>query len=267
MLDETTITRYLKRIGADRPENLDIEALSHLQERHVLSVPFENLDYHLGVPIPLDESIVGKIVDDRRGGGCYETNPALGFLLRSLGFEVTIISGRVHFPDRMGPPLGHLALRVDLDRPWLVDVGLGRNSRRPLRMDTTEPQQDPHGEYRLVPAPDGGTDVLLNGKPECRLYERPCELDDFRPTLWWFRTAPESPFLRDLVCSMPTEQGRVTLKGNRLTRVVHGERHTEELPDEDTTRRAYREWFGIELDTVPRAPEQSADRNLGGALS
>ncbi len=62
MLDDQTVSAYLERIGAERPDRLDAAALRHLHERHSLSVPFETIDYHLGKEIMLDERVVEKIV-------------------------------------------------------------------------------------------------------------------------------------------------------------------------------------------------------------
>jgi N-hydroxyarylamine O-acetyltransferase len=253
-MDDTAIAKYLERIGADRPGRIDIDALRYLQERHVMSVPFENLDYHLERPIHLDEQVLDKIVNERRGGGCYENNPAFALLLRALGFPVEIRPGRVHLPDGPGPLLCHLVLKVHLERTWLVDVGFGRNSRFPLSLDSRVAQPDPHGEYLLVTTDESGIDVLLDGKPLYRVEDRPVTMDDFRPTLWWYRTCAESPFLQDLFCSMPTPDGRVTLRGRRLTRIVGESRHVEELTGDAAVLDAYRKFFGIVLKRLPADP-------------
>ncbi|MEU9775647.1 MULTISPECIES: arylamine N-acetyltransferase [unclassified Streptomyces] len=258
MLNDAQIDAYLARIGAARPQRADLESLRLLQERHCLTVPFENLDYHLDVPIHMDLKALEKVVDQRRGGGCYEVNPSFAQLLRALGYRVDVLPGQVYRPDGPGPYLGHLALRVHLDEPWLVDVGFGRNSRAPLRFSAPGPQADAHGSYQVVRAEGEGAwghDVLLNGKPLYRVDERPMEIADFAPTLWWWRTSPDSPFLQDLFCSLPTEDGRVTLKGDRLTVVSGEERTTEELAGDEEVLAAYRKYFGIELDRVPRRPE------------
>lgn len=74
---------------------------------------------------------------------------------------------------------------------------------------------------------------------------------DFGPTLWWYRTAPDSPFLQNLFCSLPTEDGRITIKDRVLTQVRHGERTTDHLNDDSALLAAYDEHFGIKLDKVP----------------
>lgn len=252
MLDETTVTAYLDRISARRPVKAELEALRTLQMRHLLSVPFENLGYHLGEEILMDERVVEKIVKERRGGGCYEVNPALSFLLESLGYDVSLMPGRVWIKGELTAPLCHLALKVLIDgRDWLVDVGFGRNSKYPLSLETEEVQDDPHGRFQVSTADDGGIDVMANGTLQYRVYDVPCGVSDFGPTLWWYRTAPDSPFLQNLFCSLPTESGRITLKENQLTHIVGDERESRHLADEAEILEAYDKWFGIKLDRLP----------------
>ncbi|MFK0255538.1 arylamine N-acetyltransferase [Streptomyces sp. NPDC090445] len=253
MRDDAEVAGYLDRIGAKRPGKADLEGLAHLQERHVLSVPFENIDYHLGREIHLGYRAVDKIVRQRRGGGCYEVNSAFGVLLASLGYAVEILPGRVYRPDGLGPAMCHLALRVTLDgEPWLVDAGFGRNSRHPLRLHSSDLQKDPHGEYLVGPAEDGGFDVSLDGRPLYRVDDRPCRLADFGPTLWWWRTGPDSPFLQELFCSLPlADGGRVTLKDKRLVRIEGGARTVEQLDTGEALLEAYRTHFRMEIDELP----------------
>ncbi|MER5433851.1 arylamine N-acetyltransferase [Streptomyces sp. NPDC002588] len=257
-MSDTIMDDYLRRIGATRPERADLEGLRHLMERHLLSVPFENLDYHMeGTDIFMDERVLEKIVYGNRGGGCYEVNPALYFLLTSLGYEVDILPGWVHRPGGvLGPFLGHLALRVKADgEDWLVDVGFGRNSRFPLNLASREVQHDPHGEYRLHDAGDGAVDVYLGGKPLYRVADRPVTIPDFAPTLWWYRTSPDSSFLQGLFCSIRTTDGLVTLKANQQVSLVAGEERSKRtLADEAEALEAYKEYFGISLDRLPKEP-------------
>ncbi|MFD9968655.1 arylamine N-acetyltransferase [Streptomyces sp. NPDC059017] len=255
MLDDI-MEEYLRRIGATRPAEADLEGLRHLMDRHILSVPFENLDYHLDEEIFMDERVLEKIVRRNRGGGCYELNPAFAYLLTALGYQVDILPGRVHRPDGLGPLLGHLALRVWLDgEAWLVDVGFGRNSRQPLRLGSREPQQDPHGTYQLSDADNGTVDIHLGGKPLYQVDERTVRVADFAPTLWWYRTSPESPFLQGLFCSIRTTDGLVTLKGNtQMSRVAGEERSKQTLTDDAEVFAAYKKHFGIGLDRLPKEP-------------
>ena len=241
---------YLDRIGAGRPEP-GLAGLCELQDRHLLTVPFENLGIHLGEPIQLaEEALVAKIVRGR-GGFCYELNGAFAALLTALGFRVSLLSAQVYNAEgEYGPPFDHLALRVELDRPWLADVGFGRFSQYPLDLTMRGPQADPAGEFRLTEVDADVVDVFRDGKPEYRLELLPRRLRDFAPTCWYHQTSPDSHFTRTLVCSLATPKGRVTLSGSTLIRTESGER-TERLLTDAELLPAYRDLFGIELGHAP----------------
>ena len=69
------VPAYLDRIGYKGPTELTSETLRLLHRRHLETVPFENLDISRSRPIVLNESrIVHKVVEERRGGFCYELN-------------------------------------------------------------------------------------------------------------------------------------------------------------------------------------------------
>ncbi len=253
-MSEPWVDDYLKRIGADAPERPDLAALRRLQRAHLLAVPFENLSIHLGEPIVLTgEALVDKLVRRGRGGFCYELNGAFGVLLAALGYEVTLLQARVFNGDVPGPPFDHLALRITLEgRPWLVDVGFGRFTHHPLRLDVADDQRDPGGVFRVTPAGLGDLDVTRDGGPEYRVdAARPYALADFVPTAWWQQTSPDSHFTRALTCSILTETGRTTLSGDRLIRTAGDRREERTLHGDAEILEAYRTHFGIVLDRVP----------------
>jgi N-hydroxyarylamine O-acetyltransferase len=251
-IDTQRLDAYLERIGASRPARADAEALHDLQRRHLLTVPFENLSIHLGVPIVLaEEPLFDKIVDQRRGGFCYELNGLFGMALGALGFQTTYLGARVFQPERLGPPFDHLALRVDCPEPWLVDVGFGRYAQYPLRLDRRDDQSDPDGTFRLVDTDEGDVDVLRDGKPQYRLDLRPRALIDCEATCWWHQTSPTSHFTQATVCSLLTEDGRVTLSDGVLIRTIDGERYQQRLVEDAAVLEAYRRYFGVVLDRVP----------------
>ncbi|MEU1876314.1 arylamine N-acetyltransferase [Streptosporangium sp. NPDC020072] len=246
---------YLARIGAARPPRPDAEALGELHLRHLRTVPFENLSIHLGEPVTLSEqALIDKIVGRRRGGFCYELNGAFAVLLRSLGYRVTMLAARVFSGGSLGPPFDHMALRVDTPEPWLVDVGFGRFVNRPLRLDLRTDQADQGGVFRLVEAEEGDIDVLQNGVPQYRLERRPRVLADYEATCWWQQTSPKSHFTRSLVCSLLTEDGRLTLNDRQLVRTVGDEREETTLTTDAEILAAYRDHFGIRLDAPPPPP-------------
>jgi N-hydroxyarylamine O-acetyltransferase len=250
-MDELSVAAYLDRIGAARPARADGEALRELQLRHLRAVPFENLSIHLGEEIVLRErALLDKVVTRRRGGFCYELNGLFAALLRALGFRVTLLAARANGRDGLGPLFDHLTLRVDAPEPYLADVGFGRFSQHPIRLDAAG-QADPEGVFRVAETADGDLDVLRDGELQYRVERRPRTLADFEPTCWWHRTSPRSHFTRSLVCSRLTDGGRVTLSDRTLIESAGGERRERRLGSDGEVLAAYRTHFGMVLDRVP----------------
>ena len=124
------VTRYLRRIGYDGPLDADHRTLAALQRAHLLAVPFDALDCHLGNPVTVEPAdAYRKVVEHGRGGYCFELNGLFAWLLGELGFDVTLLAAQPAIgDDRYAPPDAHLTLRVDLEHP------LARRRRlRPLR--------------------------------------------------------------------------------------------------------------------------------------
>ncbi len=254
-MESQTALAYLERIGAPPGVRADAAGIRLLHRAHQLAVPFENLSIHLSEPISLaEDDLVGKIVRRRRGGFCYELNGLFALLLEALGARVTRVGARVFGQDGLGPPFDHLALIVhgsDGSGPWLADVGFGRHSVYPLLLDGRARQDDPAGVFELADADGGDLDVLRDGQPQYRIELRPRALDDFAPTCWYQQTSPASHFTQDTICSLLTDDGRVSVSGRALIRTAGGGRTEEHLDDDAALLAAYRDLFGIVLSQVP----------------
>lgn len=219
--------RYLQRIGVTDTPRTDLACLRNLQRAHLLSVPFENLDIHLGRRIALDvDAMVGKIVDDRRGGFCYELNGSFAALLAGIGFSVTMHEALV---TDTSIRFDHLALLVAIgsDR-YLADVGFGAFADEPLDAADRGEQHDTAGTYRIADHPNGWLQVTGPRGPEYRFSAEPSALQDFRPGCSFHQT-PASHFAQSTVCSLRTAVGRVTLSGLTLTETVNGAKTTTDL--------------------------------------
>jgi N-hydroxyarylamine O-acetyltransferase len=265
-LSAAQVTAYLDRIGIERPDESnqsdrsgqphqpDLDYLRRLHSAHVRTVPFENLSIHLGEDIPLEtDALFEKIVTRRRGGYCYEVNGAFAALLSSLGYRVSLLAVRVHGASGFGL-LDHLALRVDLDEPWLVDVGFGRNPELPLRINDPGDQDDPRGTFRIEITQEGDLDVYRDGSAMYRIEQRPRALDDFKFAHWYQRTSPDSHFAQSPFSTLFTDQGTITLAGRRLITTEGVTRHEVELESDEEVLAAYRKLFGLVLDRVPTPP-------------
>jgi len=160
------LASYLARIGYTGPTTPTAEVLRAIHRRHLLTVPFENLDIARATKIVCEEdAFLRKIVDRNRGGFCYEMNGAFAALLRGLRFEVSLLSARVPREDGTETPeFDHMTLRVDLDKPWLADVGFGDCFLEPLRLQPGPEQLQDGQKFRI--REEGDSYHLERAQPE-----------------------------------------------------------------------------------------------------
>jgi N-hydroxyarylamine O-acetyltransferase len=245
------ITAYLARIGYHGTPAADLTTLRALQRSHLLTVPFENLDIHLGRPIVLNvDAIVGKVVDQRRGGFCYELNGAFAALLAALGFEVEMLEGRANTDDTPGVPFDHLTLRVTIgDNSYLADVGFGAFSDEPLDLADRGDQPDTAGVFRIVDRDDGWVDVLQDGAKTFRYSPTPRVLQDFQPGCTHHQTSPDSHFTKRTVCSLRTPRGRVTVSELTITETEDGIKTIGNVPAGELGQ-VLADRFGVLLDAA-----------------
>jgi N-hydroxyarylamine O-acetyltransferase len=245
------VAAYLARIGYSGPTDPTAANLRALHRAHLFAVPFENLDISLGRTIMAqEEPILNKIVSRRRGGFCYELNGAFAALLRTLGFQVTLLSARVARANGgEGPEFDHLTLRVDLEKPWLADVGFGDSFLEPIRLEADSEQQDPAGTFRLLQ--DGSRWLLhraelgTNWKPQYSFSLQPRRLGEFAGMCHYHQTSPDSSFTQNRICSRATPDGRITLSEMKLIVTRNGQREERSLTSQDEWVAVLREQFGI----------------------
>jgi N-hydroxyarylamine O-acetyltransferase len=249
-MDLEVLNAYLARIGYVGPLAPGAESLRGLHRAHLMTVPFENLDIARKREIVCDEDrILEKIVGQKRGGFCYEMNGAFAALLRALGFEVTLLSARVPRADgSSGPEFDHLTLRVDLEQPWLADVGFGDSFLDPLRLEVGTEQPQDGRNFRIVEK-DGSLCVERiepggTWKQEYSFGLVARRLEDFSSMCHYHQTSLESPFTRKSVCTRATADGRITLADRKLIVTQAGQR-SERMLTEEECGRVLQDEFGV----------------------
>lgn len=254
------LAAYLDRIGYEGPVTPTADVLAELHWRHLLAVPFENLDIRpLDIGIRLDlAAIEGKVVQRRRGGFCYELNSLLAAALTEVGFATTMVAVRFVWEDgQLSHPFDHMAVLVqppgDPTR-YLADVGCGQDSpARPLPLTH---------EREVVLAETGVTARLVQLDDGWRYEQRredgswhpvyvfteiPRQMSDFAERCRYFERDPEAHFTQGPICSRLTPEGRVSMAKGRLIVTRNGERTEQELGSKEAFAAALREWFGVEI--------------------
>jgi N-hydroxyarylamine O-acetyltransferase len=244
---------YLERIGYSGELQPTLEVLQQLQKRHLLTVPFENLDIHSGVPIELDvERIFDKVVLQKRGGFCYELNGLYFELLTALGFDVSRISAKVYSASEgtYSPEYDHMALLVTIaGEAYLTDVGFGEFSFAPLKVELNKVQTDARGNYIFDKYDERYYRVsrLENGelRPEYIFRKTARALDEFAAMCHFHQTDPRSHFRKRSMITLPTEQGRITLTESKL-KLKEGDLIKEITLKDATEYEAYLwQYFGV----------------------
>lgn len=250
------VRAYLDRIGYDGPVDGSAATLAQLQERHLHTVPYENLDILRRIPLSLEiEDLFDKIVVRRRGGYCFELNALFGWLLRELGYSVTDLMARFWRDEPNPPPKRrHHVLKVEAEGAfYLCDVGVGGIvPRRPIRM--VEGLEHRQGDecYRLERDPDFGWMLCeLKHGQWSRLYsftEEPQLPKDYIMATFWCENSPDSIFIDNAMVAIRTRDGRNTVSGREF-RIFTADGVQTFIPQtEEEYNAALRTYFGIVID-------------------
>lgn len=247
------IDAYLERINYNGSREVNAETLRALQVAHLMSVPFENLSIHAGESIVLNEdALYKKIVDERRGGFCYECNGLFAGLLRALGFEVAMLAAGVARTDgSFGPIFDHMALMVTLNERRLVDVGFGESFLEPLLLDSRADQPQGTRSFHLIEKDDQLVLMRRNDdedwQPQYRFTLQPYTFPDYEEMCHFHQTSPDSHFTKGLICSRATDDGRITLSDMRFITTAGPRRLRDEqtLSTREDYDRVLRDQFGV----------------------
>jgi N-hydroxyarylamine O-acetyltransferase len=222
-LSASDLDRYLARVRYTGPLDVTIETLAALHRAHLLAIPYENLDIHLGRQLTLDpDRIFHKLVDERRGGWCYEMNGLFGRVIQSMGFRVRYVSGAVGRAARGDSVEGnHLVLIVTLGDTWIADVGFGDAFLDPLPLERGEYRQG-FLEYGVARDAHRWTVRIheFAGADSFDFTLEPRAMSYFARQCHELQTSPESGFVRTTVCQRFFNGGIITLRGAVVRRIT-----------------------------------------------
>ncbi len=246
------VEAYLRRIDYHGPRDVSTATLRHLHRQHLFTVPFENFDIPLGTPIELDLArIYEKIVVRRRGGFCYELNGLFAALLTELGFRVKMLSARVRHDDGgFGPEFDHMLLKVELDEPWLADVGFGDSFVDPIPFRSGGASQMHSRRYVVLPMNDEWQLLREDDEgqaPQHAFRDISHDLSDYEQMCRFHQTSPESHFTKGWMCSRAMPDGRITLANMRIIITKDGTREEAQLSTEADLRHCLHEFMGVEF--------------------
>lgn len=237
MLTASQLDAYLARIGIDRPVTLDIQGLAALQRAHLTHFTWEALDAFMGWPSSIDPAATfAKMVEGKRGGWCFEMNGLFGAALATLGFRVTRLCGCVDREKLGDIAVGnHLTLRVDLDRPYLAEVGAADALIEPVPLEVGAIRQRGFA-FSIAPTTDGWLRFHNHEQGIARIIDfRPDHGDEeaMEAMQEWLMRDPASPFTNALAIFRHNDEGYIGLQNDRLRRVTAAGVHEQRVASGD----------------------------------
>jgi len=244
---------YLRRIRIEATDQAaDLKHLKFLQRRHLLNVPFENLDIHWKRPIVLDDkSFYEKLIVEKRGGFCYELNGLFYELLREIGFQSKMVSARVSDgKGGFGAEFDHLAIITQIGgKEYLVDVGFGKFTAEPLQFILDIEQTDANGVFSIRKFDEIYFEVVRKESDtwvsEYVFTTLKRDLKEFSEMCRFHQTSPESHFTRNKVCSLMTVKGRKTLTNSKFVETDSAQKTEIKINSEKQFNRILEREFNI----------------------
>ena len=258
------IDKYLEKIDYRGKISPNLDNLKKIHAKHLYSVPFENLDIHLSRKIVLNLDLIeSKVINNSRGGYCYELNGLFFHLLKELGYNVKMISARVHSENgKFGAEFDHLAIITELDELWLCDVGFGDSFIEPVSLDFSKldkSQKNPNGFFKISKFKSESEEfsdnyLKLQKSPNNEIFtdeyiftlnER--NWSEFDEMNTYHQTSPDSPFTQKKLCTIAKENGRITLTDQKLILTEGNEKKITELKDKEDFDYKLFEFFGMKI--------------------
>lgn len=249
------IGKILRRIGLDDKQILktDLNTLKLLINHYLLSVPYENLDFKFKREFSANIlKIYTKIVEQKRGGVCYESNTLFAYLLESLGFDVKMIFAKVDDLTYIGYDYPHLALLVTLDeKEYLVDVANGQNVREAMNInDDSYISIAEHNEYKIIKG-DIDYKLFVNHRhkgwiPRYHFTTQAVSVSDFDSIFegeHYHKFADHAP----LLVTLALKEGRITLTDDTMIHKIGEEKKKWNISEENRAE-VLRDHFDICMD-------------------
>jgi N-hydroxyarylamine O-acetyltransferase len=245
------IARYLERIGFLETPWVNDDTFFSLHRQHILNVPFENLDIHFKKLFTLEkDKIYNKVVENNRGGFCYELNYIFNELLNRIGFTSRIISARILNDDIPGPEYDHMLLLVQTDKQFIADVGYGDLFMHPLELKENTIQSDGRNYFKIEKY--DGEDYVVSMSADMELFQKKytfklsaCSTSDFLGICYDKQTNPDSYFVKNTICTKATPAGRVTLFNDKLIEKINDEKREITIKDDDDLKNCLKQRFQI----------------------
>ena len=262
---------WFDRIGYNVSREPTLGTLHQLIFAHSNAIAYESLDIMLGRPPNLDlVSLQRKMIFGGRGGYCLEQNMLFREGLRSLGYKVISLQGRVV-----------RSMAIDAPRPAIHMLLQGRNAGRAVsgRRWIRQPRshvgslasrvralnnRHRHEPMRFITVVTGELTLQAKLRDTREHIYRVIPYPRYDGEYEIVSTHPDAPYKSNIIAARPgPNRTRITMFNRRLTvRYATGEADRRHLKDEAEFRSVLRREFGLNMtDEEIRACIEVMERN------
>ncbi len=252
----------MKMLKDPNNKQSSLEKIASIQQLMAQQFPFENIDVLLQNETLITESFLRKkLLEEKRGGLCYELNGLLYLLLKELGLNAQLSAATMRVDDQWGLDRTHaIVLYEENDILYLLDSGSGNNlPLQPLALDGPE-VKTPSGTYRLRTKKTERGSIICEYLTEngwaLRFAFDPKEIpwDELNRMKKLIHTDEKSPFNRTLLIAQSLSDGTISLTEERFRRRwTNGkETETKQLETVDEIQRLIHQHFSPSIQKAAR---------------
>ncbi len=247
---------YFKRLALEpaKTKPLTLEFIERVQQQHIATFSFNSVAVLLGRPFSLEtEAIIDKLVDKNLGGYCFEHNKLIYQALKSLGYQVRCIIGKVCKDQQDDTPRTHRVTLLEWQgSQYLIDVGFGPNSPRgPIKIENGYTVEQAMACYQMSLQQDNTYQLALLKQGEASplytfdlaLYsEADCEVANF-----YSCQHPQAVFMNNLLMTRIFPDKTLSLRNHQYYRIALDGTEIIDIADHFQLQTVAKEDFDISL--------------------
>lgn len=247
------IEQYLKKIGIEeKPKS--IADINTLIKKHLQALHFCNIAVLLGEEISLDlDDILKKMLDERKGGYCFEHNKLIYEALKYFGFEVRALFARVLNNQNIEVPKTHrFTLLTYNGERYIIDAGFSFMSPSSAIKFGSTPTKTIFERDYIVKEIDANNFELAMVRSDglFTLYSfdlTKCNERDFEMGHFYSSKHKDANFVNNLVLSKITDAQIFSLKNNSYHQITKEKKDERIITTQEELRAVLRDDFDYNI--------------------
>ena len=188
-----------------------------------------------------------KIVNEKKGGICYELNGLFLQLLKGIGYDAKYICAKIR---EEGTYFDHVLVMVTIEnQEYICDVGFRDNFLYPIKIVPNIIQKNHNNDYKINKLDFNKYELIkINQNHAQRLYTFITEeksLNDFSKRCKYYETTPDTYFTKSPFCALDTKKGKLFLTSDKFVISEDNNKKTIEITNKDEFNYYLEKYFDI----------------------